>query len=83
MSNDWMDYGKTGIKLVVLSVLLALIYLPINFVFGLLFGATLMSVLIGMTGGLAFIIAIVLGILWLAMNVMIGGWLAQKLWKWE
>lgn len=83
MKHDWASYAKTGFKVWVLTFLLGLIYTGFNFLMSIMFAGTIISILLAGTMGFAFIMAIILLVAWIALSLIIGGFLAQKIWKWD
>lgn len=82
MSNNIFSYMKTGFKLFILSLLLGVIYMAISFLVGLMFGISIIAGLM-LGGGFTFFVVLILVILWILGSLIIGGYLAEKLWKWD
>lgn len=80
--SEVFNYIKTGLKLFVLSFLLGIIYTGINFVVFTLFGIGLLTSAFGSTGFTLYL-TIFFIIIWILASVLVGGYLAQKLWRWE
>jgi hypothetical protein len=81
--NDTLSYIKTGFKLALLSFVVGLIYTLINFVIVTVFGASMLAAVMGAKTGIVLYVIIFFILVWLALTLYIGGWLAQKMWKWD
>jgi len=80
--NTW-DYIKTGLKLFVVNLVMAIIFIPINMFFALLFGTSIIASITAGAFGFALVMAIILLVLFLAITLYVGGFLAQKFWRWD